>query len=77
MINLDTIANKNNKEHNEKWSCTPYHLYRIFIIGGSGSGKANVLPNLINEQNNDINDINDIQKLFVCKKIQTNQCMNI
>ena len=32
------------------------HIYRILIIGGSGSGKTNTLLNLINEQN-DINKI--------------------
>ena len=30
----------------------PDHLYRITIIGGSGSGKTNALINLIHEQNN-------------------------
>ena len=30
----------------------PDHLYRIIIIGGSGSGKTNALINLIHEQNN-------------------------
>ena len=44
MINLDTIANENNKKHNE-------NLAFIIIIGGSGSGKTNALLNLINEQN--------------------------
>ena len=29
----------------------PNHLYRILIIGGSGSGRTNALLNLINEQN--------------------------
>ena len=50
MINLDSIINKNNKEHNEKWPYTPDHPYRVLIIGGSGSGKTNALLNLINEQ---------------------------
>ena len=50
MINLDSITNKNNKEHNEKWPYIPDHPYRILIIGGSGSGKRNTLTNLINEQ---------------------------
>ena len=49
MINLDNITNKNNKEHSEKWPFIPGHPYRIIIIGGSGSGKANALINLINE----------------------------
>ena len=38
MINLDSIINENNKEHNEKWSRSD-HPYRILITGGSGSGK--------------------------------------
>ena len=50
MINLDSITNKNNKKHNEKWPYIPDHSYRIIIIGGSGSGKTNALINLINEQ---------------------------
>ena len=40
MINLESITNENNKEHDEKWPYIPDHLYRILIIGGSGSGKA-------------------------------------
>ena len=58
MINLDSINNKNNKEHNEKWPYISDHLYRIIIIGGSGSGKTNALINLINEQN-------DIDKIYL------------
>ena len=51
MISLDSITDKNNKEHSEKWLYIPDHPYRITIIGGSGSGKANALINLTNEQN--------------------------
>ena len=47
MINLDSITNKNNKKHNEKWPYIPDHPYRILIIGGSGSGKTNTLLNLM------------------------------
>ena len=36
----------------------PDHLYRIIIIGGSGSGKTNALINLINEKN-------DIDKIYL------------
>ena len=53
MINRDSITNENSKKHNEKWPYIPDHPYRIFIIGGSGSGKANTLLNLIKEQDND------------------------
>ena len=61
MINLDSITNENNKEHNEKWPYIPDHPYRILIIGGSGSGKTNALINLINEQD-------DIDKIYLCAK---------
>ena len=47
MINLDSITNENNKEHNEKWPYIPDHPYRILIIG-SGSRKTNIFLNLIN-----------------------------
>ena len=50
IINLDSIANENNIKHNEKWPYIPDHLYRILIIDGSGSGKANTLLDLIKEQ---------------------------
>ena len=61
MINLDSITNENNKEHNEKWPYIPDHPYRILIIGGSGSGKTNALLNLIKEQD-------DIDKIFLYAK---------
>ena len=43
MINLDSITNENNKEHNEKWPYIPDHPYRNSIIGGSPSEKTNAL----------------------------------
>ena len=46
------------KKHDEKWPYIPDHPYRISIIGGSGSGKTNVLINLIYEQN-------DIDKTYL------------
>ena len=33
---------QNNEKHNEKWPYIPDHLYRILIIGGSGSVKTNI-----------------------------------
>ena len=61
MNNLGSIINENNEEHNERWPYIPDHPYRILIIGGSGSGKTNALPNLINEQK-------EIDKLYLYGK---------
>ena len=54
MFNFDDITNQNNTEHNLKWPCIPNHLYRILIIGGSGSGKTNALLNLKSHQQDKI-----------------------
>ena len=40
MINFDDVTKENIKEHNPNWPQIPNHLYRILIIGGSGSGKT-------------------------------------
>ena len=61
MVNLDSITNENNKEHNKKWPYIPDHWYRILIIGGSGSGKTNTLLHLIKEQD-------EIDKIYLCAK---------
>ena len=57
MINFDDYVNENNgvafngiafkTKHNKNWPYIPDHPYRILIIGGSGSGKTNLLINLI------------------------------
>ena len=60
MFNLDNVRNENNEDHNKKWSYIPDHPYRMLIIGGSGSGKANALLNLIKEQDSD----NLIDKIY-------------
>ena len=38
MFNLYDNTNENNEDHTEKWPYIPDHLYRMLIIGGSGSG---------------------------------------
>ena len=50
MINFDNYVNENKTEHNKNWAYIPDHPYRILIIGGSGSGKTNILLTLIENQ---------------------------
>ena len=45
MINFDDVTKENITEH---WPEISVNLYRTLIVGGSGSGKTNVLLNLIN-----------------------------
>ena len=47
--------------YDQKWPYIPDHPYRIFIIGGSGSGRINALLNLINNQP-------DIDKIYLYAK---------
>ena len=61
MINLDSITNENNKEHNEKWPYIPDHPYRILITDGSGSEQINALLNLMKEQD-------DTDKIYLYAK---------
>ena len=70
MINLDSTINEYNKKYNEKWPYIPDHPYRILIIGGSGSGKTNILLNLIIEQE-------DIDKMYLYAKDLSEKNMNI
>ena len=58
MTNFDDYANENKTKHNLEWQHIPSHPYRILIIGGSGSGKTNVLLSLINNQP-------DIDKIYL------------
>ena len=60
-INLTDYANENKTEPNLKLSCIPDRPYRTLIIGGSVSGKANPLLNLINNQP-------DIDKMYLYAK---------
>ena len=55
MINFDSYVNgiafnKNKTKHNKNWPYIPDHPYTILIIGGSGSGKTNLLLNLKENQ---------------------------
>ena len=53
MINYDDVTKENIKYNNLNQPGIPNHPYITLIIRGSGSEKANVLLNLIKEQNDD------------------------
>ena len=61
MINFDDYVNEIKTVHNKNWPYIPDHPYIILIIGGSGSRKANVLLNLIENQP-------DIDKIYLYAK---------
>ena len=61
MINFDDYTNKNKINHIPNWPYIPDHPYRILIIGGSESGKTNILLNLKNNQP-------DIDKIYLYAK---------
>ena len=63
MINFDNYSNENKTKNNKNWPYIPDHPYRILIIGGSGSGKTNLLLNLIESQP-------DIDKIYLYAKDQ-------
>ena len=48
--------------HNPNWPYIPDHPYSILIVGGSGSGKNNVLLKLIKNQQA------DIDRIYLCIK---------
>ena len=61
MINFDDYTNENKRKHNLNWPYIPDHPYRILIIRGSGSAKANTPLNLIN-------NLPDIDKIYLYAK---------
>ena len=50
MINFDNCTDENKTEPNAHWPHTPDKPYIILIIRRWGSGKTNVLLNLIEDQ---------------------------
>ena len=70
MINFDDYASETKTEHNPNWPLTPDKPYRVLTIGGSGSGKTNVLLNLIKNQP-------DIDKYICMRKTHMKQNINI
>ena len=61
MINFDDYVNESKTEHNKNWPYVSDNPCRILIIRGSGSGKTNVLLNLIENQP-------DIDKIYLYAK---------
>ena len=61
MINFDDYANENRTEHNSNWPYTPDKPHRILITSGSGSGKTNLLLDLIEDKP-------DIGKIYLYAK---------
>ena len=49
MINYDNVIKEIIKEYMPNWPWIPDHPYKILIIWDSGSGKTNVLLNLIKQ----------------------------
>ena len=49
-MNFDVYTNENRIKYNPNWPNISDHLYRILIIGGSGTEKTNVLLNAIDNQ---------------------------
>ena len=56
--------------HNPSWPYIPDHPYRILIIGGWGSGKTNVLLNLMKIQRPDIDKMYLFSKYSFWSKYQ-------
>ena len=67
MKNYDKSVKRN---HNANWPHLPGHPYRIFTIGGSGSGKTNVLLNLLKHHQQ------DIEKSIYSSNIHSYQSIN-
>lgn len=61
IINFNRIVRETKVQHNEDWSYTPDHPSRILVIGGRGTGKTNMLLNLIDRQS-------DIDKIYLYVK---------
>ena len=66
MINFDDYVNEiafneNKAIHNKNWPHIPEYPYKILIIGGSGSGKTNLLLNLMENKP-------DIDKIYLYAK---------
>ena len=87
MINFDDVTKGNTSKH-KLWLQIPDHIYRIFITGGSGSGKINALVNLIKQQQDHdygiddkiylhVKDTNDAKYQHLIKNRKNNDLKNL
>ena len=61
MFNFDYVTKEDIKKHNTNWPEIPDHWFRILMVEGFGSGKANALVSLINHEP-------DIDKIYLYAK---------
>ena len=77
MINYDYVTKENIKYDNLNWPLIPDHPSRVLIIGGYGSGKTNILINLIKIQDDDDYSIIDKICFPILHYIQMKRNINI
>ena len=61
MVNVDGITKENIKQYHPNWPQILGHPFRVWMVGGSGSGRTNSLFNLITHQP-------EINKIYSCAK---------
>ena len=66
MICYDDFSKSNISKHNPNWPQALDHPYIILLVRGSGSGKTNILLNLIKRQDDDEYSI--IYKIYLYVK---------
>ena len=66
MICYDDFSKSNISKHNPNWPQALDHPYIILLVRGSGSGKTNILLNLIKRQDDD--DYSIIYKIYLYVK---------
>ena len=66
MICYDDFSKNTISKHNPNWPQTLDHPYIILLVRGSGSGKTNILLNLMKRQDDD--DYSIIYKIYLYVK---------
>ena len=66
MICYDDFSKSNISKHNPNWPQALDHPYITLLVRGSGSGKTNILLNLIKRQDDD--DYSIIYKIYLYVK---------